>query len=336
MVAACSTPLVVLASTAAVILFAPDYVVAGFLIAVVVGIIATAGEERHRAAEGRPVSVERAPALHETVDRLCMLADLPKPEIVIEYEEQPNSWMIGLSRGRARLHVTTGLLALLSQSELEAVMAHELAHLAHHDAAVMSATGGSGALLLDAARRIAGSDWWAGVVWPGMLAAGAIGGVSRLATLALSRHRELAADTGAAALTGRPMALASALSRVSGQLARLPEEDLRAAAGRDVFHLLPVDEIERLCGRGATATHPSLTKRLERLERLERQMHGASVGIPRAGRTTASAQAIHNTIAASIERSPMPAGVNETLVAAARRIASGREELTCAHRELTN
>jgi hypothetical protein len=120
-------------------------------------------------------------------------------------------------------------------------------------------------VLYDGARRIARREWLLGL-WPGLLAAGAIGLVSRLATLALS-CRELAADAGGAVLTGRPMALASALCRVSGELARLPRDDLRAASSRDMFHLLPVDELELLCGRGKTATHPSLSVRRGRLER---------------------------------------------------------------------
>jgi heat shock protein HtpX len=270
--AALSTPVIVLGSIAAVIIVAPVEVVVGFLLTVVVGIVAGIIEERDRPTRGRPVSVARAPHLHETVERLCILADLPKPEIIIEPEDYPNSWMVGLARRRSRLHVTAGLLALLNHSELEAVIAHELAHVAHHDAAVMSAAGGPGAVLYDGARRIARSNWLL-CVWTGLLAAGAIGLVSRLATLALSRRRELAADAGAAALTGRPMALASALCRVSGALTRLPQEDLRVAASRDMFHLLPVDELELLDGRRITATHPSLSERVKRLERLERRMH---------------------------------------------------------------
>jgi heat shock protein HtpX len=188
--------------------------------------------------------------------------------------------MVGFSRGVACLHVTTGLLALLDQSELEAVIAHELAHVAHRDAAVMSAAGGPGAVLYDGARRIARSGWWL-CMWSGLLAAGAIGWVSRLGTLALSRRRELAADAGSARLTGRPMALAFALRRISGQLRLVPEDDLRVAARRDMFHLLPVNEIDRFLGGGLTDTHPSLSDRIERLEQLERQMHQARLCPPR-------------------------------------------------------
>jgi heat shock protein HtpX len=272
LLAAVATPLVVLASLAAIVLIAPTKILIGVGIAAAIG-IGGAMKERGRRPPARPVTPEEAPGLHATVDRLCVLADLPKPEIVIEPEKQPNSWIVGLSRGRARLHVTEGLLALLSPEELEAVIGHELAHLAHRDAAVMTAVGGPGAVLLDGGRRSARGGWWFGM-FGGMVALG-IGWLSRLGTQVLSRHRELAADAGSAALTGRPAALATALRRISGELRLIPEEDLRLAACRDVFHLLPVQEED-----GWTATHPPLAKRIERLERLERAMQSARLTPP--------------------------------------------------------
>jgi heat shock protein HtpX len=113
--------------------------------------------------------------------------------------------------------------------------------------------------------------------------AGVIGMASRVGTNALSRYRELAADAGAAALTGRPAALAGALAKVSGQLERLPRDDLRVAAGRDAFHLLPVgDQPPGRWGMGSRlgATHPSLEQRLSALGRLERRMHTARAPLP--------------------------------------------------------
>jgi heat shock protein HtpX len=132
----------------------------------------------------------------------------------------------------------------------------------------MTAVGGPGAVLLEGGRRMMGGGWWFATIG-GAVAAG-VGWVSRLGTQALSRHRELAADAGSAALTGKPAALASALRRISGELRLVPEEDLRLAACRDVFHLLAVQE-----GSGLTATHPPLATRIERLERLERRMQAA-------------------------------------------------------------
>jgi heat shock protein HtpX len=269
--AAVGTPAIVLGCVAAIVLVAPLKIIGAVALAAVIGIGGTLRERRDR-PQAQPVAPHEQPELHAIVDRLCVVADLPKPEIVIEPERQPNSWIVGLSRGRARLHVTEGLLALLSPSELEAVIGHELSHLAHRDAAVMTAVGGPGAVLLDGGRRSMRGGWI--VLFGGFVAAG-IGWISRLGTQVLSRHRELAADAGSAALTGRPAALASALRRISGQLRLIPEEDLRSAAFRDVFHLLPVDEES-----GWTATHPPLAARIERLERLEREMQAARLAPP--------------------------------------------------------
>jgi heat shock protein HtpX len=271
--AAVSTPLIVLAAAAAIVALAPLKIVAAFAIAAAIGIGGTITERRNR-PPAKPVSPAQAPELHAIVDRLCVLADVPKPEIVVEPEAQPNSWLVGLSRQRARLHVTRGLLDLLTPTELEAVVGHELAHLVNRDAAVMTAVGGPGAVLLAGGKRMlrGGGFWFVGL--GGFVAAG-VGRVSLLGTQVLSRDRELAADAGSAALTGRPAALASALRRISGQLRLIPEEDLRVAACRDVFHLLAVEEEgEGWAGR-LGATHPPLERRIERLERMERAMQSA-------------------------------------------------------------
>jgi len=279
LLAAVATPLIVLASIALIVMIAPAKLVLGVGIAAAIG-IGGAMKERNRRPQAQPVSAEEAPGLHATVERLCVVADLPKPEIVIEAEKQPNSWIVGLSRGRARLHVTEGLLTLLSPTELEAVIGHELAHLAHRDAAVMTAVGGPGAVLLDGGRRSARGGWWFGMF--GGAVAVAIGWLSRLGTQTLSRHRELAADAGSASITGHPAALASALRRISGELRLIPQEDLRLAAARDLFHLMPVEKPEEgLLGR-LTATHPPLTTRIERLERMEQALQSARIAPPRA------------------------------------------------------
>ena len=263
--AAVGTPAIVLGCLAAIVLVAPLKIIGAVALAAVIGIGGTLRERRDR-PQAQPVAPHEEPELHAIVDRLCVVADLPKPEIVVEPEAQPNSWLVGLSRGRARLHVTRGLLQLLTPSELEAVIGHELAHLVNRDALVMTAVGGPGAVLLRGGRRMMG-----GWVIIGGLVATAIGWVSSLGTQVLSRHRELAADAGSAALTGRPAALASALRRISGQLRLVPDEDLRVAAYRDVFHLLPV---------GDRSTHPPLATRIERLERMEQRMVAARTAPP--------------------------------------------------------
>ena len=270
--AAVGTPLIVLACAVALVALAPFKLVAAFVIAAGIGISGSLTERRNR-LRAEPVTPAQAPELHAIVDRLCVLADVPKPEIVIEPERQPNSWLVGLSRERARLHVTRGLLDLLTPSELEAVVGHELAHLVNRDAAVMTAVGGPGAVLLDGGMRMLRGGWWYMLIG-GVVAAG-VGRLSLLGTQVLSRDRELAADAGSAALTGRPAALASALRRISGELRLIPEEDLRVAACRDVFHLLAVEEEGDGWAGRLGATHPPLARRIERLECLERSMQSA-------------------------------------------------------------
>jgi heat shock protein HtpX len=262
--AAIATPLVVAAAVVAVVAIAPVKVVIGLAIASLIGIVG-AVRDRAAAADGRAVGPADAPELHAIVERLCVVADLPKPRIVVEDERQPNSWVVSLGRGYARLHVTTGLLERLQASELEAVIGHELAHVAHRDATVMTVVGGPGAVLVGGGSRMARFG-----VWPinlGAMAAVAIGWVASLGTLALSRYREFAADAGAVSLTGNPAALASALMKVSDGLHALPSRDLRDVAARDPFHLLPAGS-----AAGLLATHPSLKSRIARLERLEARL----------------------------------------------------------------
>ena len=159
LVAAVLTPLIVLAALVAIVWLAPTKIVIGVGIAAAAGIL-LAVKERNEAADGREVGPSEAPELHGTVERLCVVADLPKPAIVIEDEPMPNSWVVALGREHARLHVTRGLLERLEPAELEAVVAHELAHVAHHDATVMTVVGGPGAVLLGGGRRVAGTGFW--------------------------------------------------------------------------------------------------------------------------------------------------------------------------------
>jgi heat shock protein HtpX len=271
---AVGTPLLVLACLAALVAVAPAKILIGVGIAAAVGTVASFRERAER-PPARIAGPETEPRLHGIVDRLCVLADLPRPEIVVEEEREPNSWLVGLRRGRSRLYVTRGLLDLLEPAELEAVVAHELAHLAHRDAAVMTAVGGPGAVLLGGGRRMNGGFIW---LTFGFWVAAGIGWLSRVGTQALSRHRELAADAGAAALTGRPGALASALRKVAGTLRVVPREDLRVAAARDSFNLLPAERPRPGLSGRLLGTHPPLEVRLARLERLERSLGTARLG----------------------------------------------------------
>ena len=272
--AAVMTPAMLAAALVAVVVFAPWKLVAAVAVASVVGIVAAA-RERGAAHQGREVGPSEAPELHAIVERLCVVADLAKPRIVVEDERQPNSWIVSLGRGHSRLHVTQGLLERLEWSELEAVVGHELAHVAHRDAAVMTVVGGPGAVLLGGGVRVTrnGGFWMLQI---GGIVAVAIGWLGSVGTRALSRYREFAADAGAVALTGNPVALASALMKVSDGVMAMPSKDLRAVAARDPFHLLPVARAHSWrTGPPLPATHPSLQARIARLERLESKLQAA-------------------------------------------------------------
>jgi heat shock protein HtpX len=263
-----ATPAAAIGGLAAFFALAPHRYILPMIVVTGIG-VATGGRRDDASPARRPTGPDEYPGVHAIVERLCVLADLPEPEIVVVREDQPNSWIEARAHARPRLHLTTGLLLLLRTEELEAVVAHELSHLAHHDARLMTVVAGLGDALSAGARRTV-CHWY---LWAPSFAASAIGWVSRLGALSLARHRELVADTGAAALTGRPATLAHALRRISGELECLPSTDLRQAAARDLFHLVPVEaEATRA---PLMRTHPPLACRIERLERLERALHAA-------------------------------------------------------------
>jgi len=273
------TPAAVVAAVVAIAVMLPPKVVGGVALAAVFGLFA-ARKARRRDDHARVLGPEEAPELHGLVERLCVRADIAKPDIVLEDDPQPNSWIIDLPARRARLHLTQGLVDALEPGELEAVIAHELCHVAHGDATVMTVVGLPGAALKEGAARVP-SVWF---LLAGALVAWFVGTLASLGTSSLARSRELAADAGAAELTGRPSALASALMKLSHTAPRLPQEDLRIAAARNAFNLLPVrvrhadrtwrdDVADAPFVRRLTATHPPVERRIAALRAAEERLH---------------------------------------------------------------
>src|SRR5215467_7272304 len=242
-----------------------------------------------RASGAREVTPQEAPQLHGIIDRLCALADMPKPRVAIAESDMPNAFATGRNSKNAVVCVTTGLLRRLDDKELEGVIAHEMSHVAHKDVVVMtiaSFLGIMAALLVRFAfygelfggggRGRGGNDNGnAGLVFLAVAAVGVVVyAVSFLLIRLLSRYRELAADRAGALLTGQPSALASALTKVSGEIARIPQKDLRQAEPLNAFYFAPA-----LSGRSAGAslanlfsTHPSLEKRLRQLSEISDQL----------------------------------------------------------------
>ncbi|MEV4432080.1 zinc metalloprotease HtpX [Streptomyces sp. NPDC049555] len=230
----------------------------------------------------REVTREQAPELHGAVDRLCALADMPKPRVAIADSDVPNAFATGRNQRNAVVCATTGLLRRLEPEELEGVLAHELSHVAHRDVAVMTVASFLGVLagiitrigLWGGLRRAGGRDQNTAVLLVLIpLISAAVYVISFLLTRMLSRYRELSADRAAALLTGRPSALASALTKVTGQMARIPTRDLRQAEPFNAFYFVPAFSKESLTR--LLDSHPSLEQRLDQLGRIAAQLGGA-------------------------------------------------------------
>jgi heat shock protein HtpX len=231
------------------------------------------------AMRARVLTPEEAPELHAMVDRLCALADMPKPRIAVADTDVPNAFATGRTPSRAVVCVTTGILRRLDETELEGVLSHELSHIAHRDVTVMTVASFAG-VLAGFLTRIAlwggmsrgNRDQNAALVFMAVLAASAVVYVvSFLLTRALSRYRELSADRSGALLTGNPSALASALQKVSGDIAGIPDRDLRSVESVSAFAFAPA----LTSGTSISSlfrTHPPLEQRLEQLAQIATQL----------------------------------------------------------------
>ena len=225
------------------------------------------------AMRAREVTPEQAPELHGMIDRLCALADMPKPRVAIADTDIPNAFATGRSPTKSVICVTTGVMRRLDSEELEGVLSHELSHVAHRDVAVMTIAGflGVAAGLVmrwglyfggGSRRENNGLPVWL-LIWLGSIVVYA---VSFLLTRVLSRYRELCADRSGAYLTGKPSALASALTKISGEMARIPTRDLRQEQAFNAFMFAPALNAQSVSG--LFSTHPPLERRLEQLAQI--------------------------------------------------------------------
>ncbi|ANH91203.1 zinc metalloprotease HtpX [Streptomyces sp. SAT1] len=237
------------------------------------------------AMHGRVVEPEEFPQLHAVVDRLCAMADMPKPTVAVSGMDMPNAFATGRNPDNAVVCVTTGLLRRLEPAELEGVLAHELSHVAHKDVAVITVASFLGVLAGLVVRFAFYSELLGGrgrkdqntlaVFAVVMGVSAAVYAISFLLIRALSRYRELAADRAAALLTGRPSALASALTKVTGDIARIPSEDLRTAQAFNAFYFTPALGSDPGIAR-LFSTHPSLEQRLAQLGRISAELGEAA------------------------------------------------------------
>lgn len=237
----------------------------------------------------REVDPSQAPELHAMVDRLCAMANMPKPRVAVAETSVPNAFATGRSPKNAVICVTTGLLRNrnLTNEEIEGVLAHELSHVAHRDVMVITIASFLGILAglvarmafwfgLGGDRRDSRDDAGAYAQLIIMLVSAVTYAISFLLVRALSRYREFAADRAGAHLTGNPMALASALQKITGDMAKIPQQDLRAAEPYNAFYFAPALTGQSLMS--LLATHPSTEKRIEQLVKISNQLGSNQLG----------------------------------------------------------
>ncbi len=232
----------------------------------------------------KEVTPAEEPALHAMVDRLCALAGMAKPRVGVAETDVPNAFATGRNPKAAVICATRGIMRRLPDEELEAVLAHELSHVAHRDVAIMTVASSVGmiagmvsrmamwGMLLGGGGDSRDGESAAGIELATMVVSILIYAVSFLLTMSLSRYRELAADRSGAILIGKPSVLASALVRINGDMGKIPTNDLRKVEGMNAFFFTPA------FAKGSMAsllsTHPSIERRLEQLSKLERELNG--------------------------------------------------------------
>ncbi len=238
------------------------------------------------ASGARVVTREQAPALHDVVERLCALADLPKPKIAVVDTPMPNAFATGRSPKHAAVCVTTGLWERLEPKEIEGVLAHELSHIANRDVLIMTVASFFAMLAALLTRfglyaGMFGGGYGGGgrgnnnqnglPVWLIVLAVSiVVYAISFVLIRTISRYREYAADRGSALITGAPEYLMSALQKISSQMTMIPNRDLRQAEGMNAFYIIPART--KAYASELLMDHPPLEKRLAALAAISREM----------------------------------------------------------------
>ena len=255
----------------------------GFVI-VIMGVLAfvqyyTSDKIALAASRAKIVERDEAPELHDMVERLCAMADLPKPRIAVVPTDVPNAFATGRNPKNSVVAVTEGLWYRLSKPEVEGVLAHELSHIGNRDVAIMTVSsffamvaallmrmGLFGGMFGGGRDRSGGAPVWLIMFLIAMLTYV----LSYVLILMISRYREYAADRGAAIITGAPENLMSALQRIAGQMTQIPQRDLREVQGLNAFFIVPTNVKSSFAE--FFMTHPPLEKRLARLSAIAREM----------------------------------------------------------------
>src|SRR5919198_344656 len=231
------------------------------------------------------VTREQYPELHDVIERIIARNNLPKPKIAVINTKMPNAFATGKGKSSSVVVVTTGLMDLLDTEELEGVLAHELTHIRNRDVLVLtlaslfstvawylmqfgfygglySGGGGGGGYGYSSRDRNNGGSMIIVIVvailtWI----------ISFLVIRAISRYREFVADRGSAQMTGKPVKLANALMKISGNMRRIPTKDLRQVEGLNAFFIIPAFSGSTI--GNLFSSHPPVEKRVQKLMEME-------------------------------------------------------------------
>jgi heat shock protein HtpX len=254
----------------------------GFIVVIMAGLAFlqyyTSDKIALRASGAKIVEREEAPELHDMVERLCAMADLPKPRLAVIPTDVPNAFATGRNPKNSVVAVTEGLWNRLTKPEIEGVLAHELSHIGNRDVAIMTISSffamvaallmrmGMFGGMFGGGRRDSGPPIWLIIFVVSLITYV----ISYVLILMVSRYREYAADRGAAIITGAPENLMSALQRIASNIAQIPQRDLREVQGMNAFFIVPTNF--RSSFAELFMTHPPLEKRLARLAEIAREM----------------------------------------------------------------
>jgi heat shock protein HtpX len=273
----------------AVVLFSVLNVGLAPMLVIVLGLAAvqywTSDKLALAASGAKIVSPDEAPELHAMVERLCAMADLPKPRVAIIDTDVPNAFATGRDPNHAAIAVTSGLWRRLEPQEVEAVLAHELSHVANRDVLVMTIASFFAML----AALITRFGLYAGMfggfgggnrnnnnqggvpIWLIVFAVAVVTyAISYVLIRTLSRYREYAADRGSALITGAPENLMSALQKIASGITQIPQQDLREVAGMNAFFIVPTNWRQQV--GELFMDHPPMEKRLAALAAIAREM----------------------------------------------------------------
>jgi heat shock protein HtpX len=238
-----------------------------------------------RASGAKIVTPEQAPELHAMVDRLCAMADLPKPRVAVVDTDVPNAFATGRNPKHAVIAVTSGLWRRLEPQEVEGVLAHELSHVANRDVLIMTVASFFAMLAAMITRWGLYFGMWGGgfgggnrnnnnnqvPVWLIVFVVSiVVYAISFILIRTISRYREYAADRGSALITGAPEHLMSALQKISSGITQIPQRDLREVAGMNAFFIIPTNWKTQMAEW--MMDHPPLEKRLAALSEIAREM----------------------------------------------------------------